>query len=137
MVNTNSSPCTKCHKIETCFMECQRQQEYIKKQKARVKLNDGKVHSKTQLAEETGLNDRAMRNEIRKMREAGIPVVPMEQGGYKIAQTDAERERLLKQYRGRALSLLRTYNRLLKEWQVPGQLSMRDILIELAREAEA
>ena len=96
-------------------------------------LQPNTVYSRSDLAMHIGVDDRTMRQHIRLQRRAGVPIVPVKGGGYKLAETDDEKRELLELYRGRALDELTTYSRLLKAMQVEGQMSVA----ELAEEAVA
>ena len=50
----------------------------------------------------------------------------MKDGGYKLAETEEEKQALLSMYRKRALDELGTYRRLEKAMQVDGQMEMGD-----------
>lgn len=97
----------------------------------KITLNPDRIYTRAALASEMGLPDRTMRRNIRAQRRAGIPIVPVKGGGYKIAETDAEKLQLLNLYRHRALDELVTYSRLLHSLKMEGQMSVED----LAREA--
>lgn len=102
---------------------------------ARVKLRAGKISTRAQLTADSGMTDRSVRNDIRLQRRAGVPIVPVKGGGYKIAETEAEKRELLNLYRGRALDELTTYSRLLKAMQVDGQMTVDDLLLDVVMEA--
>jgi len=91
------------------------------------RLDAGRVYSRINLSRILGTDDRTMRAWIREQRRAGVPIVPMQGGGYKIAETDDERQELLSLYRSRALDELTTYSRLQKAMQIPGQVSVHDL----------
>lgn len=94
------------------------------------RLEKNTTYSRVILAMLMGMDDRAMRAEVRAQRRAGIPIVSIKGGGYKIAETDQEKLHLLRQYRTRAMDELVTYYKLLKSMQVDGQISVEDIIAE-------
>lgn len=49
-------------------------------------------------------------------------------GGYRLAETDEDKKALLDMYRKRALDELDTYSRLAKAMQVPGQMTVEELL---------
>lgn len=100
------------------------------------RLDAGRVYSRINLSSILGTDDRTMRAWIRVQRRAGVPIVPMQGGGYKIAETDDELQELLNLYRKRALDELTTYSRLRKNIQLHGQLSI-DALIGMLKEERA
>lgn len=95
-------------------------------------LNEGAVLTRQELSALTGMDDRTVRDKIRRLRRSGVPIMAMKNGGYKIAKTDAEMHELLMQYRKRAMDELVTYSKLRKLTQAAGQITCEDI----AREAE-
>lgn len=103
--------------------------------KGKYTLEPAKIYSRCSLAQHMGLNDRAMRAKIREQRRAGVPIVALKDGGYKIADTDAEKRELLNMYRSRALDELTTYSRLMKTMQIDGQLSVAEMIERLEEKA--
>jgi len=91
---------------------------------SKFKMQPGITYSRPLLSVLMGLDDRAMRNKVRDMRRAGIPVVALKEGGYKLAETTEEKRQLLSMYFHRAMDELRTYNALLKKMQLDGQVEM-------------
>ena len=83
------------------------------------------IYSRANLAALLGVPDRQMRRVIREQRRQGVPIVAMPEGGYKLAETEAEKKRLLAMYRVRALDELATYSMLAKAMQVDGQEVLR------------
>lgn len=81
----------------------------------------GKVLSRKQLAEIFDTSDRRMRKLIQKARRQGIPIMALPNGGYKLAETPAEKQALLHMYMGRAKNELYTYSALKKTFQIEGQ----------------
>ena len=61
---------------------------------------------------------------IREQRRQGVPIVALKDGGYKLAETEEEKQALLAMYRKRALDELDTCSRLAKAMQVDGQMEM-------------
>lgn len=92
--------------------------------------------SRREIAAATGMNDRSVRNTIRRLRRAGVPVMALRSGGYKLAETDAEKLELLNMYRGRAMDELITYGRLCRSLQVDGQISLERLLMTAAELGE-
>lgn len=99
----------------------------------RYELEPDTVYTRQELACRMGLEDRAMRSEVRAMRRAGIPVLAVKGGGYKLAETEQEKRELLNMYRHRAIDELTTYNRLLRNMQIDGQVTIQ-ILMGAAEE---
>lgn len=87
--------------------------------------------SRKELAKMLNLPDRAMRNLIRKARRQGVPIMALPEGGYKLAETREEKQKLLNMYRGRAMDELGTYSALRKTMQLDGQISVEDMLSAL------
>lgn len=88
----------------------------------------GITYTRQNLEALTGMPDRANRNMIRAQRRQGVPIVALPYGGYKLAETDEEKKMLLTMYRKRALDELATYSRLAKAMQVPGQITVEELL---------
>ena len=78
--------------------------------------------------------DRSIRNMIREARRQGLPIMALPNGGYKLAQTSEEKQKLLHMYRGRAMDELTTYSALSKTMQLDGQISVVDMLATLEAE---
>lgn len=88
------------------------------------KLVSGRVYSRRELADLMGLTDRGMRYAIRLMRRQGIHILPLKNGGYKLAECESEKRQLLAMYKSRALDELKTYRALLATMQMDGQMEM-------------
>lgn len=99
-------------------------------ERPRVKnlIEGGGTWNRIQLAFWTGLDDRTIRNEIRRLRREGVPIMALPDGGYKLAETDEEKKELLDMYRKRALDELTTYSHLMKSMQVAGQIAVDDFI---------
>lgn len=95
-----------------------------------------KVYRREWLARLMGTDDRTMRAKIREQRRAGVPIMALPDGGYKLAETTEEKTQLLNMYRKRALDELTTYSKLCKSMQLEGQIHM-DELIDRLREANS
>lgn len=91
-------------------------------------LTSGKHFTRPELSALTELNDRAVRREIRALRRAGVPVIPLPGGGYKLAETEEEKSTLFRLYKGRALDMLRTVSLLKKSMSIDGQISVDEIM---------
>ena len=91
-------------------------------------FDDGSVWTRQELALLTDMPDRAIRNMIREARRQGVPIMALPNGGYKLAQTNEEKQKLLHMYRGRAMDELITYSALSKTLQLDGQISVEDVL---------
>lgn len=94
----------------------------------RVVFEDNNIRSRAELVDIFNIPDRAVRNLIRKARRQGIPIMALPDGGYKLAQTDEEKRKLLHMYRGRAMDELVTYSALSKTLQLEGQISVEEML---------
>lgn len=94
-------------------------------------FGDGSVWTREELALLTDMPDRSIRNMIREARRQGVPIMALPNGGYKLAQTSEEKQKLLHMYRGRAMDELTTYSALSKTMQLDGQLSVEDMLKEV------
>lgn len=94
----------------------------------RVVFEDNNVRSREELVDIFNIPDRSVRNLIRKARRQGIPIMALPDGGYKLAQTNEEKQKLLHMYRGRAMDELVTYSALSKTLQMDGQISVEDML---------
>lgn len=64
------------------------------------------------LAKRTGRSDRSVRAAIEGLRRAGWLIVAEPRGGYRLATTREDQDRLLNQLRSRSISLYLTYRRL-------------------------
>lgn len=95
-----------------------------------VIFQDNAVRSREELSEIFETNDRAVRRLIREARRRGVPIIPVSTGGYKLAQTNEEKQKLLKLYRGRAMDELVTYSALRKILQIDGQLTADELVAE-------
>ena len=94
-------------------------------------FGDGSVLTREELVLLTDLPDRTIRKMIREARRQGVPIMALPNGGYKLAQTQEEKQKLLHMYRGRAMDELSTYSALSKTMQLDGQLSVEDMLWEV------
>lgn len=56
----------------------------------------------------------------------------LKDGGYRLAETYEDKKALLDMYRKRALDELATYSMLAKAMQVPGQMTVEELLDGLA-----
>lgn len=79
--------------------------------------------------------DRSIRNMIREARRQGMPIMALPDGGYKLAETQEEKQKLLHMYRGRAMDELKTYSELRKTLQLDGQISLEEMLGAVMAEA--
>ena len=93
----------------------------------RTLIRSGDTYTREELCLLTGKDDRAIRSEIRSLRREGIPILGLPQGGYKLAYTDAEKNEMLHQIKGRALDLLRTHSLMAKAMQIDGQITFKEI----------
>lgn len=91
---------------------------------ATLRMTPGITYTRQNLEALTGMPDRANRRMIREQRRQGVPIVALKDGGYKLAETEEEKQSLLAMYRKRALDELGTYRRLAKAMQVDGQMEM-------------
>ena len=94
-------------------------------------FGDGSAFTRKELVMLLDLPDRHIRNMIRDARRQGLPIMALPGGGYKLAQTNEEKQKLLHMYRGRAMDELVTYSALSKTMQLDGQLSVEDMLEEV------
>ena len=99
-------------------------------------FSNGSVRGRQELSEILGVPDRTVRNIIRRARRDGLPIMALPDGGYKIAQTNEEKQKLLRMYRGRAMDELRTYSALKKSLQLDGQISVADFTSTLCAAKE-
>ncbi len=93
-----------------------------------LRMIPGITYTRKNLEALTGMPDRANRHMIRAQRRQGVPIVALPDGGYKLAETDEEKKMLLAMYRKRALDELATYSMLAKAMQVPGQMTVEELL---------
>ena len=93
-----------------------------------VVFEDNNIRSREELVDIFNIPDRSVRNLIREARRQGIPIMALPNGGYKLAQTNEEKQKLLHMYRGRAMDALVTYSALCKNLQLDGQLSVEELL---------
>lgn len=91
-------------------------------------FGDGSIWTRKELTLLTDMPDRSIRNMIREARRQGVPIMALPNGGYKLAQTSEEKQKLLHMYRGRAMDELTTYSALSKTMQLDGQISVEDML---------
>ena len=94
----------------------------------RVVFEDNNIRSREELVDIFNIPDRAVRKLIRQARRQGIPIMALPEGGYKLAQTNEEKQKLLHMYRGRAMDELVTYSALSKTLQLDGQMSVEEML---------
>lgn len=90
-------------------------------------LESGYSYSRVELSLQTGLSDRHVRDRIRKLRREGVPILPLKDGGYKLAETDEEKQQLLNLYRCRAMDELKTYSALKKSFHNSGQTVIEEM----------
>ena len=93
-----------------------------------LRMIPGITYTRENLETLTGMPDRANRRMIREQRRQGVPIVALKDGGYKLAETEEEKQALLAMYRKRALDELDTYSRLAKSMQLPGQMTVEELL---------
>lgn len=93
-----------------------------------LRMVPGITYTRKNLEELTGMPDRENRRMIRAQRRQGVPIVALKDGGYRLAETDEDKKSLLDMYRKRALDELATYSRLAKAMQVPGQMTVEELL---------
>lgn len=91
----------------------------------------GLAFTRSQLSRIANKDDRTVRENIRLLRRAGVPIVALKDGGYKLAETPEEKAQLLNMYRKRALDELTTYSKLLKSMQVEGQIHIDELISAL------
>jgi len=94
----------------------------------RVVFEDNNIRSREELVDILNVPDRTVRNLIREARRQGIPIMALPNGGYKLASTDEEKQKLLHMYKGRAMDELVTYSALRKTLQLDGQISVEELL---------
>ena len=94
----------------------------------RVVFEDDNIRSREDLVDILNVPDRTVRNLIREARRQGIPIMALPGGGYKLASTDEEKQKLLHMYKGRAMDELVTYSALRKTLQLDGQISVEELL---------
>jgi hypothetical protein len=88
----------------------------------------GITYTRKNLEALTGMTDRENRRMIRAQRRQGVPIVALKDGGYKLAETEEEKQALLAMYCKRALDELATYSMLAKAMQVDGQMTVEELL---------
>lgn len=93
-----------------------------------VVFEDNNIRSREELVDILNVPDRTVRNLIREARRQGIPIMALPNGGYKLAQTNEEKQKLLHMYRGRAMDELVTYSALRKTLQLDGQITVEELL---------
>ena len=94
----------------------------------RVVFEDDTIRSREELVDILNVPDRTVRNLIRDARRQGIPIMALPNGGYKMASTDEEKQKLLHMYKGRAMDELVTYSALRKTLQLDGQITVEELL---------
>ena len=93
-----------------------------------VLFSEGEIWTRQELSTFFATPDRSIRNMIREARREGIPIMALPGGGYKLAETQEEKQKLLHMYRGRALDELKTYSELRKTLQLDGQISVEEMM---------
>ena len=93
-----------------------------------VVFEDNNIRSREELVDIFNVSDREVRKLIREARRLGIPIVALPGGGYKLASTDEEKQKLLHMYKGRAMDELTTYSALRKSLQLDGQITVEEML---------
>ncbi len=93
-----------------------------------VVFEDNNIRSREELVDILNVPDRTVRNLIREARRQGIPIMALPNGGYKLASTDEEKQKLLHMYKGRAMDELVTYSALRKSLQLDGQITVEELL---------
>lgn len=89
-----------------------------------LRMIPGITYTRKNLEALTGMPDRENRRMIRAQRRQGVPIVALKDGGYKMAETEEEKQALLSMYLKRALDELGTYRRLARAMQVDGQMEV-------------
>lgn len=82
------------------------------------------VWTRPELSEALGIPDRHVRALIRIERRNGLPIMALPEGGYKIAETDAEKRTLFNMYLSRASDEFATARALQKSLNIPGQIEV-------------
>lgn len=93
-----------------------------------LRMIPGITYTRENLETLTGMPDRENRRMIRAQRRQGVPIVALKDGGYRLAETYEDKKALLDMYRKRALDELATYSMLAKAMQVPGQMTVEELL---------
>ena len=91
----------------------------------------GLAFTRSQLSRIANKDDRTVRENIRLLRRAGVPIVALKDGGYKLAETPEEKARLLNMYGTGALDERTTYCKLLKAMQCDGQITVEELMTEV------
>lgn len=63
-----------------------------------LRMIPGITYTRQNLEALTGMPDRANRRMIREQRRQGVPIVALKDGGYKLAETEEEKQALLAMY---------------------------------------
>lgn len=101
----------------------------------KFEMQPSTVYRRQRLATLMGLDDRTMRATIREQHRAGVPIVALREGGYKLAETPEEKAQLLDMYLKRAIDELTTYNKLREAMQIDGQIHMDELVSALGGRA--
>jgi len=100
-------------------------------------LESGMRYTRPQLCNMTKMGDRAVRNEIKKLRRAGMPIkADKNEGGYKLATTPAEKQELIDELYGYALDILKTIKMLCKAMQLDGQIVFDELMKDVKGEED-
>lgn len=88
----------------------QTQSKYSIAEQIMQRLKQGQA-TRAELVSITGIGDRTLRDLIKLLRDAGMPIINMSDNkGYKLAESEQELERYKKQEYARANSILRSCN---------------------------
>lgn len=85
---------------------------------------EGVVLSRQQLSMLWQIPDRSVRQEIQALRDKGVFIVGLPEGGYKLAETEEERSLLIAQYKSRMKSFAHTVKALEGARQIEGQMEL-------------
>lgn len=81
------------------------------------------------LCEKLGVGDRQLRSAISELRKTGCPVVSTSgKKGYYMAKTTNDMELVIREYRSKALDMLKTMHTLIKGQQCDGQISVEEAI---------
>ena len=88
----------------------QTQSKYSIAEQIMQRLKQGQA-TRAELVSITGIGDRTLRDLIKLLRDAGMPIINMSDNkGYKLAESEQELERYKRQEYARANSILRSCN---------------------------
>lgn len=88
--------------------------------------------TRTELCAKTGMSDRRVRRLIAEERALGMPIVSCSRSaGYYMAETEAEKQIILRELGSRIAKMAKTYRAIRSTVQAEGQLDLQTLALDM------